>query len=160
AISCVETWSIPTEEVAAFMTDVRKLALQPSHQGLVRQVWVSGTPHWIPDVSRDEGFQRAQLAAKAGLHGAFAFPILAGNVTLAVLEFYSREIRNPDPSLLQMVRVIGSQLGQFMARKQGEENLLSVATHDTLSGLPNRYMFNQRVAHALQNAQRYRKSMA
>jgi len=121
---------------------------------------VSGTPHWIPDVSRDEGFERAQLAAKAGLHGAFAFPVLAGNVTLAVLEFFSSEIRNPDPSLLQMVRVIGSQIGQFMARKQAEENLLYVATHDTLTGLPNRYMFNQRFAHALNNAQRYHKSMA
>jgi diguanylate cyclase (GGDEF)-like protein len=59
-----------------------------------------------------------------------------------------------------MVRVIGSQIGQFMARKQAEENLLYVATHDTLTGLPNRYMFNQRFAHALNNAQRYRKSMA
>jgi diguanylate cyclase (GGDEF)-like protein/PAS domain S-box-containing protein len=160
AICCVETWSIPSKAVTQFISEVRKLTFQPTNKGLVRQVWVNGKPHWIPDVSRDEGFQRAQLAANAGLHGAFAFPILAGNVTLAVLEFYSHEIRNPDPSLLQMVRVIGSQIGQFMARKQAEENLLYVATHDTLSGLPNRYMFNQRFAHALQNAQRYRKSMA
>ncbi len=160
AICCVETWGIHNEAVAEFIAEVRKVTLQPSHHGLVRQVWVSGAPKWIPDVSRDEGFQRAQLAARAGLHGAFAFPILAGNVTLGVLEFFSREIRNPDPSLLQMVRVIGSQIGQFMARKQAEENLLYVATHDTLTGLPNRYMFNQRFAHALNNAQRYRKSMA
>jgi diguanylate cyclase (GGDEF)-like protein/PAS domain S-box-containing protein len=160
AICCVETWSIPNEAVAEFTAEVRKVTLQPTHHGLVRQVWVSGAPKWIPDVSRDEGFQRAQLAAKAGLHGAFAFPILAGNVTLGVLEFFSREIRNSDPSLLQMVRVIGSQIGQFMARKQAEENLLYVATHDTLTGLPNRYMLNQRFAHALNNAQRYRKSMA
>jgi diguanylate cyclase (GGDEF)-like protein/PAS domain S-box-containing protein len=160
AICCVETWGIPNEAVAEFMSDVRKVTLQPGHDGLVRQVWVSGVPKWIPDVSRDAGFQRAQLAAKAGLHGAFAFPVLAGAVTLGVLEFFSREIRNPDPSLLQMVRVIGSQIGQFMARKQAEENLLYVATHDTLTGLPNRYMFNQRFAHALNNAQRYRKSMA
>src|SRR6266536_1440041 len=160
AICCVETWGIPNEAVAEFTAEVRKVTLQPTHHGLVRQVWVSGAPKWIPDVSRDAGFQRAQLAAKAGLHGAFAFPILAGNVTLGVLEFFSREIRNSDPSLLQMVRVIGSQIGQFMARKQAEENLLYVATHDTLTGLPNRYMLNQRFAHALNNAQRYRKSMA
>jgi diguanylate cyclase (GGDEF)-like protein len=160
AICCVETWSIPNEAVAEFMAEARKVTLQPTHHGLVRQVWVSGVPKWIPDVSRDEGFQRAQLAAKAGLHGAFAFPVLAGNMTLGVLEFLSREIRNADPSLLQMVRVIGSQIGQFMARKQAEENLLFVATHDTLTGLPNRYMLNQRFAHALNNAQRYRKSMA
>jgi diguanylate cyclase (GGDEF)-like protein/PAS domain S-box-containing protein len=160
AICCVETWNVPNKAVTQFIVDVRKLSFQPSNEGLVRQVWMSGTPHWIPDVSRAESFERAQLAARAGLHGAFAFPILAGNVTLAVLEFYSSEIRSPDPSLLQMVRVIGSQIGQFMARKQAEENLLYVATHDTLTGLPNRYMFNQRFAHALQNAQRYRKTMA
>jgi len=160
AVACVETWSIPEKALTDFIAEVREMTFQPTHRGLVRQVWMSGTPHWIPDVSRDEGFQRARLAAKAGLHGAFAFPVLAGNVTLAVLEFFSREIRNPDPSLLQMVRVIGSQIGQFMARKQAEENLLYVATHDTLTGLPNRYMFNQRFAHALNNAQRYRKTMA
>jgi len=160
AICCVETWSIPDKAVSGFVSDIQQTALQPTQRGLVRQVWVSGAPHWIRDVSRDEGFQRMTLAAKAGLHGAFAFPILAGNVTLGVLEFLSREIRNPDSSLLQMVRVIGSQIGQFMARKQAEENLLYVATHDTLTGLPNRYMFNQRFAHALNSAQRYQRSMA
>src|SRR5256885_3625732 len=154
------TWSIPEKPFTDFIAEVREMTFQPTHRGLVRQVWMSGTPHWIPDVSRDEGFQRAQLAARAGLHGAFAVPVLAGNLPLAVLEFFSREIRNPDPSLLQMVRVIGSQIGQFMARKIAEENLLYVATHDTLTGLPNRYMFNQRFAHALNNAQRYRKTMA
>ncbi len=160
AIVRVEKWSIPDEAVAEFAERARDVTLEPARGGLVRQVWVSGTPHWIPDVSNDESFTRARFAAKAGLHGAFAFPILAGNVTLGVLEFFSRETRNPDPSLLQMVRVIGSQIGQFMARKQAEENLLYVATHDTLTGLPNRYMFNQRFAHALNNAQRYRKTMA
>jgi len=159
-IACVETWSIPDKAVADFAAHARQVTLEPTRSGLVRQVWVGGVPHWIPDVSSDASFTRAQSAAKAGLHGAFAFPILAGNVTLGVLEFFSRDIRNSDPSLIQMVRVIGSQIGQFMARKQAEENLLYVATHDTLTGLPNRYMFNQRFAHALNNAQRYRKSMA
>src|SRR5262249_24006965 len=101
AICCVETWAVPGKAVAQFISEVKKLTFQPSNQGLVRQVWMTGTPHWIADVSSDEGFERAPLAAKAGLHGAFAFPILAGNVTLAVLEFFSREIRGPDPSLLQ-----------------------------------------------------------
>jgi diguanylate cyclase (GGDEF)-like protein/PAS domain S-box-containing protein len=160
AIVRMEKWSIPDKAIAEFAERASEITLEPALRGLVRQVWVSGTPHWIPDVGNEESFTRARSAAKAGLHGAFAFPILAGNVTLGVLEFFSREIRNPDPSLLQMVRVIGSQIGQFMARKQAEENLLYVATHDTLTGLPNRYMFNQRFAHALNNAERYRKTMA
>src|SRR5258706_10961675 len=94
AFCCVESLKIPTKAVAEFIAEARKLTFQPTHEGLVRQVWVSGAPHWIPDVSRDEGFGRAGLAAKAGLHGAFAFPILAGDVTPALLEFFSPEIPN------------------------------------------------------------------
>jgi diguanylate cyclase (GGDEF)-like protein/PAS domain S-box-containing protein len=160
AICCIESWNVQNQAIAGFISAIRRVALRPSDRGLVRKAWISGAPHWITDVSREENFQRLVPATRAGLHGAFAFPIMAGNVTLGVLEFLSREIRNPDPSLLQMVRVIGSQIGQFMARKQAEENLLYVATHDTLTGLPNRYMFNQRFAHAINNAQRYKKSMA
>src|SRR5205814_6780316 len=52
---------------------------------------------WSPALAasccRDEGFQRQQLAAKAGLHGAFAFPVLAGNVTLAEIGRPSRRAR-------------------------------------------------------------------
>ncbi len=160
AIACVETWNVDSAPIAEFIASVRSVSMLPTHEGLVREVWASGEPKWIPDVEAEAGFQRGPLTAKAGLHGAFAFPILAGNVTLGVLEFFSREVRNLDPSLLQMVKVIGSQIGQFMARKQAEENLLYVATHDTLTGLLNRYMFNQRFAHALNNALRYNKSMA
>jgi GGDEF domain-containing protein len=93
-------------------------------------------------------------AARSPVSGA------CGSVTLGVLAFFSREIRQPDSSLLQIVRVIGSQIGQFMARKQAEENLLYVATHDALTGLPNRYLLNQRFSHALTHAQRYGNSMA
>jgi diguanylate cyclase (GGDEF)-like protein/PAS domain S-box-containing protein len=160
AIRCVETWHTSSPAVEQFVGAMRGAALQPTNRGLVRQVWFSGAPKWISDVSQDEEFLRADLASAAGFHGAFAFPILAGSVTLGVVEFFSHEIRQPDQSLLQMVRVIGSQIGQFMARKQAEENLLYVATHDTLTGLPNRFMFNQRFAHALNHAQRYGKSMA
>src|SRR5206468_10561348 len=42
AICCVETWSIPNEAVADFITEVREMTFQPTHRGLVRQVWMSG----------------------------------------------------------------------------------------------------------------------
>src|SRR2546427_13249349 len=111
AIACVETWSIPEKAFADFISEVREMTFQPTHRGLVRQVWMSGTPHWIPDVSRDEGFQRAQLAAKAGLHGPVALPGLAGNGPPPVLEFFSRGSPKPRPSLLRMGGAVGSQDG-------------------------------------------------
>src|SRR5215510_14910579 len=41
AICCVETWNVPSKAVAEFIAEARKLTFQPTHTGLVRQVWVS-----------------------------------------------------------------------------------------------------------------------
>jgi PAS domain S-box-containing protein len=95
--------------------------------GLPGRVWQSGKPAWIPDVARDSNFPRAAIAVKEGLHGAFGAPILLGPEVLGVMEFFSREIREPDPDLLEMMATIGSQIGQFINRMQAEESLRRLA---------------------------------
>src|SRR5437588_8646179 len=89
--------------------------------GLPGRVWASLRPAWIPDVTAAPNFPRAPAASAEGLHAAFAFPILSGDKFLGVMEFFSREIREPDSALLATFRGIGSQIGQFVERKQGEE---------------------------------------
>ncbi len=158
---CAETWSVPSAEILEFVAFSR----QPKHLprtagGLVNRVWSDGEPVWITDVTQDATFRRAPLAAKAGLHGAFAFPIRSGNDILGVMEFFSRASRPPDEVLLQSTRSIGSQIGQFMARRQAEERVRHLAHYDELTGLPNRSMFNQRLTHALARARRNDKSLA
>src|SRR5262249_15530578 len=39
------------------------------------------------------------------------------------MEFFSNEIRQPDQDLLDMMAVIGSQIGQFIERKRAEDAL-------------------------------------
>jgi C4-dicarboxylate-specific signal transduction histidine kinase len=39
------------------------------------------------------------------------------------MEFFSHEIRQPDPELLAVMATIGSQIGQFIERKQAEDAL-------------------------------------
>ena len=94
------------------------------------------------------------------MHGAFAFPIRFGNEILGVMEFFSRESRQPDEVLLRSTRSIGSQIGQFMARRQAEERVRHLAHFDELTGLPNRSMFNQRLSHALARARRLDERLA
>ena len=53
-----------------------------------------GKPVWISDMN-DSEFPRARVAATEGLHAAFAFPISFRKRFLAVMEFFSREIREP-----------------------------------------------------------------
>jgi PAS domain S-box-containing protein len=91
--------------------------------GLPGRVWSNLTPVWIPDVSADDNFPRARFAAAEGLHAAFAFPIIAGDSFLGVIEFFSDEIRKPDDALLAMAAGIGNQLGQFLERKRAEQAL-------------------------------------
>lgn len=58
---------------------------------------------------------------RGGLHGGFGFPILMDNQVLGVLEFFSREIKDPDDELLRMGSSVGGQIGQFIKRKRVEE---------------------------------------
>ena len=39
------------------------------------------------------------------------------------MEFFSREIREPDEDLLAMLTTVGSQIGLFVERKRAEEEL-------------------------------------
>src|SRR5262249_18730027 len=91
--------------------------------GLPGRVWSSLEPAYIPDVVEDSNFPRSSLANLAGLHAAFAFPIVLGGEVLGVMEFFSQEIRRPDQDLLNMMATVGSQIGQFIERKRVEEGL-------------------------------------
>jgi PAS domain S-box-containing protein len=118
----VTLWHRSGLDLAHFEELCREMEFQPG-VGLPGRVWRSGTPTWIPDIGRDANFPRALAAAQAGFRSAVAFPVVARGDVMGVLEFFSPEIRQPDPDLLAMVGAIGSQIGQFVERKQAEEAL-------------------------------------
>ena len=68
-------------------------------------------------------FSAGAVRRTRGLHAAFGFPILHGGEVLGVMEFFSREIREPDEELLAMLKTVGSQVGLFVERKRAEEEL-------------------------------------
>jgi two-component system sensor histidine kinase/response regulator len=119
---CVETWHTPRVEFAEFEALSRRSTFRPGI-GLPGRVWASGQPAWIPNVLQDGNFPRGPVAAREGLHGAFGFPIVLQGEVLGVLEFFSREIREPDEELLKMIATVGSQIGQFMDRLKAEAAL-------------------------------------
>lgn len=154
-MECAEIWSVPSTEIMEF-AESNRLYRHPLHMsgGLVMRARSSGEPVWVNDVTLDTRFRRAPLAVKAGLRGAFAFPIRSGNDILGVVEFFSLTSRPPDEALLQSTRAIGGQIGLFIARKQAEERIRHLAHYDELTGLANRSMFSQRLGHALAQARR------
>jgi len=117
-IRCLKVW--PSTGASRF-EEIAYASPFPPGVGLPGRVWKTLKPAWIPDVTKDENFPRAPAAAAEGLHAAFAFPILFGDKFLGVMEFFSHEIRKPDDELLATFSGIGSQIGQFLEQKRGEE---------------------------------------
>ena len=121
-LRCVDAWHparVPFPEFEA----ASRARTFVSGIGLPGRVWRSAQPVWIPDVVEDTNFPRAPIAVREGLHGALGFPILLGGAVLGVLEFFSREIREPDVDLHGMLLSVGSQIGQFMERKEAEKEV-------------------------------------
>jgi len=163
-LRCAETWHTGSERVADFVAASKENPNEaPAWNGaapgilsggVVRRVWFGGAPAWIPDVMQHSDFRRGPSAAKAGLHSAFGFPILAGTKPLGVMEFFGSEIKQPDEVLQEMVLAVGSQIGQFIQRKQAEDKLAFLAQFDTVTDLPNRFLFTDRLGQMLTQSRR------
>ncbi len=118
-LCCVEVWRTSHERFSEFVSVTQSMSFSKG-VGLPGRIWETGNPIWIPDAVKDPNFPRAPMAAQAGLHAAFAFPIRLGEAILGVMEFFSREIQEPDEALLHQMVSVGSQIGQFMQRKETE----------------------------------------
>ena len=121
-LRCIDVWHVATVEVPKFEQDCRQGTF-PRGIGLPGRIWASESPAWIPDVTCDANFPRAQIAAQEGLHGACGFPIQNGVDFLGVMEFFSRDIRQPDQELLDMMLSIGRDISQFIERRRAEQTL-------------------------------------
>jgi diguanylate cyclase (GGDEF)-like protein/PAS domain S-box-containing protein len=122
ALCLSDAWGIPTVAIEQFIEKSRALSYAPG-VGLAGRVWQSMQPLWVPDLTVDPRSAKGAVVIEAGMRAAFVFPVTAEGKAIGILTFNSREIREPDEQMLQAVRVIGSQVGQFLRRKQAEEEL-------------------------------------
>jgi len=121
-LRCAEVWHRFSPEMQAFVESRRRMPL-PVGTGLPGRVWEANAPVWIGDVVQDRTSPLSPVAAEAGIHGAFGFPVRVGDTVVGVLEVFSRQVREPDEPLLQMLDAIRGQIGQFSERKRVEEHL-------------------------------------
>jgi PAS domain S-box-containing protein len=121
-LRCAAVWSPPSLNAAEFAARSREMTFAPG-AGLPGRVWAGGKAHWIPDILVDPNFPRAPYAAQAGLHAACGFPIRRGGDIQGVVEFFSRDVLEPDGHTIQMMAEIGLKVSAFLERKQMEEAL-------------------------------------
>ncbi len=125
--------------------------------GLPGRVLASGGPVWTT-AGEDCGFPKAAQAQSAGIGAAFAFPALVDRDVVAVLEFFADHMDAPDEKFLHLIAQIGAQLGRVVERKRAENRLVHDASHDLLTGLPNRALFLDRLTRAVARHKRHPKA--
>ena len=80
------------------------------------EVIAHAQPIWIKEVANHPKFIRQAVAQQAEIKSAFAFPVLSGSEVIAVLEFFALEPKDRDDALLEIMAMVGTQLGQVVER--------------------------------------------
>lgn len=119
SVQCVEVWKGPGVEATDFERVSRESVFE-SGVGLPGRVLAGEGPTWIPDVVTDRNFPRGEVAAREGFHTGIAFPILAGDEVLGVVEVFSKRMIDVEEDLLEPLSAIGLQLGGFVQRLKSE----------------------------------------
>jgi len=118
-LHCLDQWKAPSVQADPFTLDTWRRVFTRG-EDLPGRIWASGKSAWVTDVTVDVNFPRVAQARQVGFHGAFGLPILVGNEIEGVIEFFSRQVRQPDDELLRMVEDIGLKIGQFGERARTE----------------------------------------
>lgn len=93
-------------------------------------------------------------------HGHYCIPILSGGRLLGVLNTYVVAGHVSDEGEELYLKTVADTLAIVIERKQDEEKLQQLAHNDTLTGLPNRALFRDRLEQGLALAQRHQQELA
>ncbi len=118
-----DIWHLADEDRHQAMVDVTGKTTFAPGVGLPGRVALSKAPMWIEDVSTDDNFPRAKVGPDIHIHSAFAFPILADQEVVAVLEFFSEETVPRDELLLDVASRVGLQLGIAVERHRDQQKI-------------------------------------
>jgi diguanylate cyclase (GGDEF)-like protein len=107
------------------------------------------------------------LARGGGTRSGASFPLLKGNESIGVLLFLSSEKDIFTDELVDLLARLAENisfaLGNFdrdAEKEQAEQQIQYLATHDTLTGLPNRAMFNELLGFAIAASRRDNRKCA
>ncbi|HZB06961.1 MAG TPA: SpoIIE family protein phosphatase [Thermoleophilaceae bacterium] len=114
-LRCVACWSEDGFEADEFVRRSKELVLEPG-RGLPGEVWETKRSAWLGDALATGTFLRNREAEAAGIRGGMAFPVTSGDECIAVVELFSREIRERDAGVYALSEALGSQIGEFIER--------------------------------------------
>jgi signal transduction histidine kinase len=121
-VCCIGVW----QHSGAGLTEgdqVNRRSISLPGTGLPGRVLASRQSQWLTEVTGKDGDLPDASASQNKLQSGFGFPILSGSEVIGILELYSRENRQSDEELAQIMSTIGSHVGQLLQRKRAEDAL-------------------------------------
>ncbi len=101
----------------------------PGH-GFLGKVWRLQGADWIEDLNEPNDYRRAEAALACGFQSTAAMPIIGRTEVIGIIELHSRQVRERDDELIRMFDSLGSQIGQFIERKQVEEERVQILARE------------------------------
>ena len=132
-----DSWCAPNSAIEKYLAGSSSVS-HARGAGFPGRVWESGEPLWVRDIFSDPWIARRDPVREAGLRSCCVFPIKAEGKTLGVFVLMSLQTREPDTRMIATMAVIGSQVGQFLRRRNAEIALLvsEQFARSTLDSLP------------------------
>jgi PAS domain S-box-containing protein len=120
SLSCAVVWRSPWTELAALEESSRRTTYPPG-VGLVGRLWRHRRAMWVTDVLAERVSDPQRRLDEVGdrVHGWFGFPVGAGDEMVGIVEFFSRQVRQPDYELLEMTEELGRLIGRHLGDARG-----------------------------------------
>ncbi len=122
----------------------------------------SGAPVAVPDLTLEQRFPRfAEAGAAAGLGAVFTFPLFHGDDRFGALDLYRATSGDLDEHAMETAQTLANVAAAYVLNARARDDairqadhLRHLSLHDDLTGLPNRLLLKERIAHASRRAQR------
>lgn len=126
ALHCADVWQPAGSVEPAFVSATRRARFRLG-EGLPGRCWQEAAPVGVPALAAATELPRHGELLAAGLHSAVAFPLLGGRRVRGVIELFSLPPRPAEDDLLEVLALVGRQLGQFIDRAEAEQHSAQTA---------------------------------
>jgi diguanylate cyclase (GGDEF)-like protein len=128
----------------------------------------SGRPSISNDYMADPRMTRFRARhQKLGTRSAAAFPLIKGGAVFGLLIVQSTQLGTFTPELIDLLQRLADNLSFALVnfdhaeeKARADQQIEYLATHDSLTDLPNRVMFNQLLQFAIEAARRHDRRFA
>jgi len=122
----------------------------------------TSTPQFVSDTSLDERWRDYQSVARdLNIHACWSTPIIdRQNNAIGSFAITSFEKRAPSQFQINLMQTGAYLASLVLQRERDDQALQRAAYYDHLTKLPNRFLFNIRLEHAMARANRSKSSLA